>query len=691
MDSDHRASDSACPDRDTLAAFSRGRLPDEPLEVIAEHVSSCARCVTVLEELQAEDTIVFRLRRPLADKPVVDEAVCAQLVEQARAILEAEPIPATVSGDSPTEEIQGPPLPAVFGPYLLLERLGQGGMGVVYKARQQALELLVAVKMIRAGTYASPEERRRFQREGKAIARIRHAHVVQIHDFGEQEGQLYFSMELLEGGTLTDRLCNGPLPERKAAELVRTLAQAVAAAHAQEVVHRDLKPGNVLFKADGTAKITDFGLAKVLDAATSETVSDAILGTPAYMSPEQASGEGRKIGPATDVYALGVILYEALTGSPPLKAESRMRTLDLVRTREPEPPSRRRPGLSRDLEAICLKCLEKEPEQRYPSSAALAEDLDNWLRGEPTKVRPPGWRLRLWHQMRRRPRLVFAAALFLIAVVALGAGLWYRDPERPIRAIEHELGRRRAQILIGETGGPRWSRWCVGEATSQTSVLSDGSFSLSSWQWALLELVPDPQRSHYRFRAFVRQQNGAFQSKIGIYVVHHPHSHPAGTVHQFTALTFYDIESDVDKWTQNKAKLPGFNQPRPLGNPARLDPHLYAERAPEPWTPSMRVGRRAWFQPARMANKEWRELAVEVTPAGVWGFWGGQPMGILTAEEMVDHTTEHLRTEQKLHPSEPFGRGVFPVYAPRGGLGLYVQQGAASFRRVVIEPLEDPE
>ncbi|HZV04310.1 MAG TPA: protein kinase [Gemmataceae bacterium] len=691
MDLDYRAWKSACPDRDTLAAFSRGRLPDEPLEIVAEHVSSCAHCATILEELQAKDTVVFRLRRPSADRPVVDEAVCAKLAEQARAILEAEPVPATVSGDSPTVEIQGPPLPAVFGRYLLLERLGQGGMGIVYKARHEVLELLVAIKMIRAGTYASTEERRRFQREGKAIARIRHAHVVQIHDFGEQEGQLYLSMELLEGGTLTDRLCNGPLPEREAAELVLALTHAVAAAHEQEVVHRDLKPGNVLFTADGTVKITDFGLAKVLDAATSETVSDAILGTPTYMSPEQASGEGRKIGPATDVYALGVILYEALTGSPPLKAESRMRTLDLVRTREPEQPSRRRPGLSRDLEAICLKCLEKTPEQRYPSATALAEDLDNWLRGEPTKVRPPGWRIRFWHRLRRRPRLAFAAALFLFAVVALGAGLWYRDPERPIQNIESELARGRAQTLIGETGGPRWSRWRAGEATSQMSVLSDGTFSLNSWQSALLELVPDPQRSHYRFRALVRHQKGAFQSEIGIYFAHHPHVHPAGIMQQFAALTFYDIESNVDNWAKNKARLPNFTQPRPLGNPAMLDPHLYAERAPEPWTTSMHVGRRAWFEPTLAGNKEWRELAVEVTPAGIWGFWGDKPMGIFTSTQLVDRSIECLFKLQTTHPEDPFGRGVFPVYAPRGGLGLYVYNGAAAFRRVVIEPLDDLE
>jgi tRNA A-37 threonylcarbamoyl transferase component Bud32 len=692
MDSDHRTFDSACPDRDTLAAFNRGRLPDDPLEQIAEHVSSCAHCATVLEELQAEDTILFRLRRPSADKPVVDEAVCARLAEYARAILEAEPVPATVSDAITTEVIPGPPLPVVFGPYLLLERLGQGGMGIVYKARQEKLKRLVAVKMIRAGAYASAEERRRFQREGEAIARIRHAHVVQIHDFGEHEGQLYFSMELLEGGTLSARLRKGALPEREAAELVRALSQAVAAAHAQEVVHRDLKPGNVLFTADGTAKITDFGLAKVLDAESSSvTGTIAIMGTPAYMAPEQVRGEGRKIGRATDVYALGVILYETLTGHLPFCGESRSQTLELVRTAEPEPPSRRRPGLAPDLEAICLKCLEKEPEHRYPAAAALAEDLENWLRGKPTTVRKPRWWIRLWHHLRRHPWQVVAAALLLFAAAAVLAGLWYRDPDRPIRAIESELARGRLQTLIGEREGPRWSRWCAGQAVSQMSVLSDGTFTLTSWQGALLELVRDPQRSHYRFSALVRHELGAEGAQMGIYVAHHPHAHPAGLVHQFTALTFFDIEDKKKQSIQRAAQPLLFKPPLAQGNPVMLKPHLYAERAAKPWMPSMPIGQRVVFDPVGAGGIEWRELAMEVTPKGVRAFWGDEAMKILTAEKLGDLINGYLPEAHKLEPEEPFNRGLAPVYAPRGGLGLYVENGTAAFRRVVIEPLEDAE
>jgi serine/threonine-protein kinase len=368
-----------------------------------------------------------------------------------------------------------------------------------------------------------------------------------------------------------------------------------------------------------------------------------------------------------------------------------MQTLDLVRRREPEPPSRRRPGLSRDLEAICLKCLKKEPTQRYRSAAALAADLDNWLRGEPTEVRPPGWRTRLWHRLRRRPRLAIAATLLLLAAAALPAGLWYRDPERPIRAIEAELARGRPQTLIGETGGPRWSRWSAGQKNSQMSVLTDGTFTLNSWQIGLLELAPDPQWPHYRFRALVRHDKGASRSDIGIYVAHHPHAHPAGVVHQFVALTFYDIEDEIKKWNALVENPLRIQPPRPEGNPAMLDPHLYAEREPVPFISGIYLGPRAYFEPAGTGSKEWRELTVEVTPAGVLGFWGDRAMGMLTAKELVDYTNEHLKETRKTNPEDPFVHGLTPLYAPRGGLGLYVHNGTASFRYVAIEPLEDPE
>src|SRR5579883_3108907 len=674
MDPNPRASESACPDRDTLAAFSCGRLPDDPLELIAEHVSSCARCATILEELQVKDTVVFRLRRSSADKPVVDEAVCAQLAEQARAILEAESVPATVNGTGAAEVLPVPRLPAVFGPYLLLERIGQGGMGIVYKARQETLKRLVALKMIRAGSYASAEERLRFQREGEAIARIRHGHVVQIHDFGEHEGQMYFSMELLEGGTLSSRLHKGPLPEREAAELVRALAQAVAAAHEQEVVHRDLKPRNVLFAADGTAKITDFGLAKVLDSGSSVTCTDAIMGTPAYMAPEQVRGEGWKIGRATDVYALGVILYETLTGNLPFCGESRSQTLELVRTAEPELPSRRRPGLARDLEAICLKCLEKEPKQRYPSAAALAEDLQRWLDGQTIQARPMRCYHRALRKIRRNPATFTAIGVLIVLIVLLSSLPYLLDPQRKVERFQTRLRRGETVTLIGQTGGPAWSRWPLRPGALVTAGAGGNVFTISAHDAALLQLLEDPQRS-YRLTAQVRHDDGSRDSEVGLFFLHSEHDIASGRHHCFCTLTYNDHE----------ALHPQAGQLSSLVSCKVCRAHV-----PTSGDQGNLAGE--FFTPAALINPTetpWRELAVEARSDEISVFWQGQCFAQLSRARIIaQFQVPKLRWSNgkpvDLYPD------LQPTFGPRGALGLYVSNGKASFRHVVVQPLEEP-
>jgi serine/threonine-protein kinase len=267
----------------------------------------------------------------------------------------------------------------------ILGVLGQGGMGIVYKARQSKLGRLVALKMVLAEGVASPAERSRFGREAEATARLQHPNIVQIYELGEQGGYPYFVLELVEGGSLAERLTGTPLPVHAAAELVLVLARAVQHAHERGVLHRDLKPANVLLSADGTPKIADFGLARRLglDQGSAATQTGTILGTPSYMAPEQAEGRVHDLGPATDVYALGAVLYECLTGRPPFKAPSVLETLEQVRTHDPARPTALQPGLPRDLETICLKCLEKNPGHRYPSAEALAEDLRRFLDGEP--------------------------------------------------------------------------------------------------------------------------------------------------------------------------------------------------------------------------------------------------------------------------------------------------------------------
>jgi serine/threonine protein kinase len=306
------------------------------------------------------------------------------------------------------------------GKYTLLELLGEGGMGVVYKARDRELNRLVALKMIRAGIDTDEEALHRFHVEAKAISKLNHPNIAQILEVGEcdrgdRRGLVpFFALEFAEGGSFDARLRGEPQSPKQAARQVKSLAEAVQAAHDRGLVHRDLKPANILIAGDGRLLITDFGLVKRLESESRHTASGDLLGTPSYMAPEQ-TGPGGTIGPAVDIYSLGAILYEMLTGRPPFKGATVFDTLEQVRNTEPVHPRRLQPGCPPDLDTICMKCLEKSPHRRYASAADLAADLQAFLGGGPIQARPAGVVKRAWMWAKQHPAV---AASILLAVLA---------------------------------------------------------------------------------------------------------------------------------------------------------------------------------------------------------------------------------------------------------------------------------
>jgi formylglycine-generating enzyme required for sulfatase activity len=333
-------------------------------------------------------------------------------------------------------------LPHVPG-YELLAELGRGGMGVVYKARHLRLDRVVALKMILSGAFAGGHECARFRTEAQSAARLQHPHIVQIHEVGEHDGRPYLTLEYVDGGTLAQRLTGRPFPAGQAAQLILSLARAVQHAHERGVVHRDLKPANILLTADGAPKVTDFGLARRLDADATQTRTGAVLGTPCYMAPEQAAGRANT---SADVYGLGAILYELLTGRPPFLAATAVETLELVRGQDPVPPRRLQPSVPRDLETICLKCLQKDLPKRYGTAAELAEDLRRFQSGEPIVARPVGRAERTAKWVRRNPLVAGAVAAVALSLV-LGAALASWFAVKATQALENEVKARKARGL----------------------------------------------------------------------------------------------------------------------------------------------------------------------------------------------------------------------------------------------------
>ena len=439
---------------------------------------------------------------------------------------------AGLSPSAPTHSFPG--YPSVPG-YEILGTLGRGGMGVVYKARHQGLRRLVALKMILHGNLASAGDLARFHIEAEAIARLQHPNIVQIYEIGTYNGLPFFSLEFVDGGSLARKVDGMPQPNDEAALMVETLAKAMAFAHQRGIVHRDLKPANILLQSGGVVsgedgathhssltthnsqltthqpKIVDFGLAKKLDELSGQTHSGAVMGTPSYMSPEQADGHIKEIGPAADIYALGAILYEMLTGRPPFRAEKPMDTIRMVIQDEPVPPVRLNPGVARDLETICLKCLQKDSAKRYATAQDLADDLRCFLDGAPITARPVTRTERALKWVRRRPAL--AAVYGLLTMVTLtgrpgGILAWQlvRNRYGQARAIEEAFQREQLALdRVAQTNEKleqhfyihninlAWRDWDAGEVLHARKAVEGCAVKRRQWEWHYLHRQVFPE------------------------------------------------------------------------------------------------------------------------------------------------------------------------------------------------------
>jgi hypothetical protein len=584
-------------------------------------------------------------------------------------------------------------LPAL-GDYELLEELRRGGMGVVYRARQKSLNRVVALKTMRAGPWATPAEVERFRAEAEKAASLDHPHVAPIYEVGEAHGVVFFSMKLFEGGSVADHLDRFPPDPRAAARLVAQVARAVHHAHQRGILHRDLKPANILLDKGGQPHVGDFGLAKRLAPAVEPppapgltppaangaglTEAGTVVGTPGYMSPEQA--EGRKpLTTAADVYSLGAVLYKLLTGRPPCVGASAEQTLRLTREADPLSPRGANPRVDGRLEAVCLQSLRKDPEARYRSAEALAEDLERWLRGEPPLAWPLPWPRRAWRAVRRHLAVsaaVAAVAAWGAAVATFGLLASYHDPERPLHEAQARLARGEPAPLLRDAGPPAWYRWTEGEDATFVTGKADEPFALTTLAAGLLKLLPDPQTDRYRLTAEVRHDESADVSEVGVYFGFSTQEVEGGAAHYWLAVSFADRGRNAQtSWPRGQELK---------GPPEFSRVSLTVRRRLEPGGSHVTLVTPVFttFPPAlNKVPTPWRKLAVEVTRTRVRVFWEGQEVpGGISVDALNALVNKHMQPPGVANPA-PF------TFKPRGALGLLVSRGKASFRSVAVEPL----
>ncbi|MGE0758912.1 MAG: WD40 repeat domain-containing serine/threonine protein kinase [Pirellulaceae bacterium] len=493
-----------CPTHDQLWALAASRVTGKAATVLADHVAECATCASALLALRASShTLATGVVGGTAtgDPTVGGERreTAAQGDDRTRwgpSVPQGVPAPASESDVTLVGQGArvGEPSLGRFAGYELISEIARGGMGVVYRAKQEKPERIVALKMILSGQLAAREEVERFYAETEAAAQLDHRGIVPVYEVGSLDGRHFFTMPFVDGNSLAVRVArDGPLPAREAADMAFHIADAVAYAHSKNIVHRDLKPANILIGPDGHPRITDFGLARRVDVQRDLTVTGQVIGTPSYMAPEQAAGLPHLVGPAVDIYAVGAILYFLLTGRPPFQASSLYKTLDLVRQSDPVHPRLLNPAVDRDIETICLKCLEKSPAARYGSAAQLAEDLARFLAGDPISARAITRPERAWRWCRRHPWSAALIGMTTVALALLIVGFAYRqraDYWRRTAELQGKISAQQRQLA-------ERNQELADLATAMRHMLSAEKLAVrrnAGWSWQALEELEQAAR-----------------------------------------------------------------------------------------------------------------------------------------------------------------------------------------------------
>ena len=583
------------------------------------------------------------------------------------------------------------PSSLTFGNYDLLGELGRGGMGVVYRARQKKADRMVALKVMRDHERVSEEEKERFTVEVRALARVSHPNIVGIYEVGEEEGCPFFTMEYVDGKPLSHRDRQEPMSAADAALLIERIAGAVHAAHSVGVLHRDIKPGNVLIDSEGNPKLTDFGLAKHLDQDSGLTIEGSALGTPSFMSPEQAGGELEKVTATADVYSLGATLYDLQTGQPPFRGETAGGTLAKVLKEDVIPPSKIRPGLSPELEAVCLKCLEKNPARRYATALELAEDLQRWRKGEATRVRPWSWRRRMWRRTRRHWKPIMAIAAMALMVIAFVYTFIITDPEyrdrQAMLAVDRAIEKGERVELVGPIGPPKWLRKVV-DIEAEVSSDPNTVFQVKTNRAALIQLAPSAHHDSYRIRCELRTRSStAADSSSGIYFAHNlGENNSDGYVERFVVFHHKRNLGDT-KREKDLVKVQDFL--------------LEFEEGVVDVNSGPSLGNHEYTIDLMLMQEPWRTLELEVTPKYIRAYWfdGDENRKLVGRWNQPRNSTDPVSTEiferiSKRHHDDLDRRKKQNMvrrleYAPRKSFGIFVRGAVVDFRNVTFEPIAD--